>query len=283
MLDQRLDDRRHGEHVRDAVALDELPGRLRVERVAGHQHAERAARDLGQGVDTGAVRERGGDERRVGLGRARHQVAQVVDHDEGHLAVGEHRRLGPAGGARGEEKPQRVVVVDRGRFGGGRRAGNPGRDQILVLDLTRASGADGHDDVDTIVRARDNRVGNVREGGVVEQHARTAGFRNVGDFRRGEAEVGRDPDRAQLERDPHALEHRVGVARVHEDAVAPADAAPAQRRDARVHPCFELGPVPRPLAPDQRGPVREAARGLGQQRAQVHHAARHVTRSRMLT
>ena len=48
------------------------------------------------------------------LSRARRQVGEMIGDDEAHLAMGQHRRLGTSRGARGEEEPAGIVVLDRG-------------------------------------------------------------------------------------------------------------------------------------------------------------------------
>ncbi len=76
MTHQRGQDRRHGEHVADPVLLDQRPDLRGVELLAGGHHRHRAARDLGELVDPGAMRQRRDDEGRVALRGARHQVGQ---------------------------------------------------------------------------------------------------------------------------------------------------------------------------------------------------------------
>ena len=85
-----------------------------VEAVAGWKHGLGGAGDLDELVDSGAVRQGRHDKGGVPVPRAGHEVAEVVGDDKGHLAVGEHGGLGPAGGAGGEEEPAGVVVLDVG-------------------------------------------------------------------------------------------------------------------------------------------------------------------------
>ncbi|MNU08058.1 hypothetical protein D3C72_2539400 [compost metagenome] len=56
-------------------------------------------RHLHQLVNTRAMRKRGNDDGGVARSGAGHQIAEMVGDDESHLAMGEHRRLGAAGGA----------------------------------------------------------------------------------------------------------------------------------------------------------------------------------------
>ena len=65
-------------------------------------------------MHAGAMRQRRDHQRGVLLGGAGHQIGEMVGHHKGHLAMGQHRRLGSACGARGEEEPAGIVIVDRG-------------------------------------------------------------------------------------------------------------------------------------------------------------------------
>ena len=114
ILDQHLQDRRHGEQVRQAVLLDQRKGRLGVELVRRHQHRLAAAGDHVQLVNAGPMRQGRQHQRAIVLGRARHQVAQVVGDDEAHLPVRQHRGLRSPGRARGEEQPAGAVPLHRG-------------------------------------------------------------------------------------------------------------------------------------------------------------------------
>ena len=91
-----------------------MPRRCRTDRLQQHRFH---ARHLCELVDAGAVRQRRNYQRGIGVGRARHQVAQVVRHHERHLPVGEHGGLGSPGGAGGEEEPARIVVLDEATAG----------------------------------------------------------------------------------------------------------------------------------------------------------------------
>src|SRR5215208_3333041 len=83
MLRQPLHDGRDREHVRHAPSLDEAPGLLDVEAVAGQKHGLGATRDLRELMDAGPVREWRHHERGVAMR-----------------------------GAGGEEEPARIVVLD---------------------------------------------------------------------------------------------------------------------------------------------------------------------------
>ena len=143
-------------------------------------------------VDAGAVRQRRHDQRGIGRGGAGHQVAEVVGDDEGHLAVGQHRGLRPAGRARGEEEPAGVVALDR-RVGSG--AGP-------ACSATRASQSASPKPASPIAttaecRRRSQRGGVVGEVGVADHAGGAAGLRQIGDLVRGLAEVRRHPDGAE--------------------------------------------------------------------------------------
>ena len=66
-------------------------------------------------VDARAVRQRRHRDGAVALVGAGDEVGQVVGHHEGHLAMGQHRRLRAAGRSGGVEEPERVVVRDSHR------------------------------------------------------------------------------------------------------------------------------------------------------------------------
>ena len=113
MLDHHLQNGRHGKDVADAVRLDQPERFGDIEFLRRQQDGRHAARRLHELVHAGAMRQRRDHQRGVGLRRARHQVGEMICHHKGHLAVGEHRRLGAAGGAGGEEEPAGIVVIDR--------------------------------------------------------------------------------------------------------------------------------------------------------------------------
>ncbi len=114
---QHRQNRRHGEHVGDVVTLHQTPRFRDIETFARHQHGGGAARDLRQGMHAGAVRQRRDHQRNVLFGGARHQIAQMVANDVIHLAMRQHARFWPPGGAGGVEEPRRMVAIDIGRTG----------------------------------------------------------------------------------------------------------------------------------------------------------------------
>jgi hypothetical protein len=60
------------------------------------------------------MRQRRHHQRRIGFRGTRHQVGEMIGHHKGHLTMGQHRCLGAARGARGEEEPAGIVIIDRG-------------------------------------------------------------------------------------------------------------------------------------------------------------------------
>ena len=78
------------------------------------QDGRHAARRLHELVHAGAMRQRRDHQRGILLRGAGHEISEMVGHHEGHLAMGQHRRLGTPGGARGEEEPAGIVILDRG-------------------------------------------------------------------------------------------------------------------------------------------------------------------------
>ena len=119
MFDQHLDDGGHGEHVAHPMALHQLPDLLGVEARGRRQHGAGGARHLGQQMDAGAVRQRRHGQADVLLGRARHEIAQMIGDHEGHLPMRQHCRFRPPGGAGCEEEPAWIVMlhIDAGRRG----------------------------------------------------------------------------------------------------------------------------------------------------------------------
>src|SRR5258705_8415084 len=62
---------------------------------------------------------------------------------------------------------------------------------------------------------------------------------------------------------------------MHEDAVAPGDAARGKRGGQRRNEVIDLAPGPGSIAPDKADTVAMPAGILGEEMRQVHHAARH--------
>ena len=158
-------------------------------------------------------------------------------------AVGEHRALREARGARGVELQEAVV----GRGGVVAGVGLVGGEEGLVLVVRHP------DDALHGGRVRPQPVDDRGELGPDEQDAGPRVGDHVDDLRRGEPEVHHRVRRADLRAGQRQL-HRGGVVEVeHGDAVARRDPGRAQRRGEPLH------------APDQRRP-----RGVGAREADRH-------------
>ena len=193
----------------------------------------------------------------------------VGDHKT-HLAVGQHRGLGLAGGARGVEEPQRVVVVHADL---GRRRAQVLLHQRLVARIRSAGGAGVAlaypDHMAQRVGRGTHRRGMLGKHRLDQHQHRAAGFPQIGHLARREPEVGRHPDTAHAKRRPAALEHRQVVARLQQDTVAFFQTECQQRGHQRVHPRVDLVPGPALFALDQCGVRREQPGGVPQQARQV--------------
>ena len=252
MLGQHLEDGRHGEGVGDAMLLHEREDLGRVEPAARQQHARHAARDLHHLVQPRAVRKRGDDERTIGAVRqAGHQVGQVVGDDELQLPMGQHARFRTPGRAGRVEEPGRVVAIDPH----GRDRIRPGCERLPFV---------------AEVDHRQARRGRVLSEHVLRQHQHRAALPgDEGHVVGHEAEVDRHPDGTERPAGIDGLEHRQPVARLHDDAVAPADATFPQARcggaDAGAH--LAPGRDAHPL--DQRRMVRQPVGRLVQRDREV--------------
>ena len=157
-------------------------------------------------------------------------------------AVGEHRALREAGGARGVELQEAVV----GRGGVVAGVGLVGGEEGLVLIRYPDDALHGG-------QVRPQPVDDRGELGPDEQDAGPRVGDHVDELRRGEPEVHHRVRRADLRARQREL-HRGGVVEVeHGDAVARRDPGRAQRRGEPLH------------APDQRRP-----RGVGAREADRH-------------
>ena len=96
------------------MALDQPVGFVDIEAVRGEKNRRNSAGGLHQLVDARPMREGRNHEGGVLLGRARHEVAEVVCDHEGHLPMGQDRGFRAPGRAGRKEKPAGVVVIDPG-------------------------------------------------------------------------------------------------------------------------------------------------------------------------
>ena len=232
MFDQHLDDGGHGEHVAHPMALHQLPDLLGVEARGRRQHGAGGARHLGQQMDAGAVRQRRHGQADVLLGRARHEIAQMIGDHEGHLPMRQHRRFRPPGGAGREEEPAGIVMlhIDAGRRGA-----------PLRLDQVRDLGR-GEAFRPQPCQQRQLRHGPRHGLGVVgivalaQEHLGARCLRQIGRLVRCDAEVRRHPDGAQAQRGEERFDEFKAVARMHQHAVALAHAMGGQRPPAALRP-----------------------------------------------
>jgi hypothetical protein len=293
-VDEPGEDGRHGEHVRDPVPFDELPGLAGVEARRRGQHAGGAAGHLGEEVDPRTVGQRGDHERCVGVIESGHHVAELVRHDEGQLIVRQDRRLGTAGRAGGEQEHRRISPVD-GRIGldAGLLAGIGEQVVEQVRRRWRAgrpvADEDGEPRPCRFDDGRDERCG----AAVAEEGRRTAQPRQVRDLPLREPGAGRGVDRAQPEQRELNHDHLDAVGRVHQPDVPRPDAVRAQRPRQRTGGPVECLPGgDRARAHDLRAVGQAACHG-GEQVCDVGGAKRggvgeaktsrgHRVRSRML-
>ena len=112
MLDHHFQDRRNGEDIADAMALDQPERLVNIEAFRRKQDRRNAARGLHELVDARAMRKRRDHQRGVILGGAGHEVGEVIGDHKGHLAVGQYRRFGSSCRARSEEEPAGIVVLN---------------------------------------------------------------------------------------------------------------------------------------------------------------------------
>ena len=203
------------------------------------------------------------------MGRAGHQVAEMVRDHEGHLAMGEHGGLRAPGRAGGEEEPARIVVL-HARHGNG--LGHVVlHKRVVVFAETRAPDGDHEADRRCCLPHGRGVLGKV----AVADHAGCAArLRQIGDLVRRLAEVRRHPDGAEPEAGEHRFEHLVAVLGLHQHAVSLSDPLCGKRCRHRIDAPVEIRPCPAALAPDEADLVRMPARRLPQEMRQVHHPVR---------
>ena len=169
----------------------------------------------------------------------------MIGDDKGHLAVGQHRRLGAARGARGEEEPAGIVILDRGILD---VDAGMGRDRLADGCLAESALADPPGESQRRAR-RFHRGGMIGKIAMTQKRLGAGGGREPGDLVRHQPEIGRHPDRAEPEGGEHRPEHLVAILGMHEDAVALADAARGQCRRQRRDQGVDLAPGPGPARP----------------------------------
>ena len=257
VLGQQLDDRRHREQVRHAPALHQCPGLVDIEAVARQKDRLHRARHLHELMDPRPMRERRDHQRGIRMGRAGHQVAEMVRDHEGHLAMGEHGGLRAPGRAGGEEEPARIVVL-HARHGNG--LGHVVlHKRVVVFAETRAPDGDHEADRRCCLPHGRGVLGKVA---VADHAGRAARLRQIGDLVRRLAEVRRHPDGAEPEAGEHRFEHLVAVLGLHQHAVSLSDPLCGKRCRHRIDAPVEIRPCPVALAPDEADLVRMPARRL---------------------
>ena len=232
------------------------------------------------GLQPEGVEERVDDQVAVAFPQPDHRRPRVVRAD-GRL-VAQHRALGHAGGAGGEQDVAQVVGPDRG---------GPGRD-IGPVDLAGpfeevgprrravARGAPQHDDL--VERggfaggAQQGDVVGVEEVGDREEDAGSRGAQDVGGFVALEPGVERHDHRARPVHRAGGHDPLVDVRRPDRDPVTRLDAGGDQRGGGLVDPCEEVAEAPAHLAivaavdqpltitEERRGPLERAGDGGGQ-------------------
>ncbi len=270
VLDHHLQDRRHCEHVADAVRFDQAECFVDVKTLRRKQDGFRAPCGLHELMNARAMRQRCNHERGVVFGGAGHQVGEMICHHKSHLAVGQHRRLGAPGGAGGEEEPAGIVVFDRripnGRF-------RMRRDHIADGFLAEPALADPPGESERRAR-RFHRGGMVGKIAVTQKGFGAGGGGEIGDLVRHQSKIGRHPDRAQTKGRKHRPEHLVAILGMNQDAVAPDNAARGQRCRKRRDVGVDLPPGPGFFGPDEADTIAMPARILREEMRKIHHPAR---------
>ena len=109
------------------------------------------------------------------------------------------------------------------------------------------------------------------------------GLRQIGDLRRGQAEIGRHPDRAQHPGREHRLQHGVGIARMQQNAIACRTPRAASAAGAAWTRRLNSRPGPDRVAPDDRAAVREPRVRSDQQMREIDWSGSAQTGSRIDT
>ena len=209
--------------------LDQPEGLFDVEALGRQQDGRHAARGLHQLMHAGAMGQRRDHQRRVGLGRTGHQVAQMIGHHKGHLAMGQHCCLGSACRARGEEEPAGIVIVDRSVFEAAPRAWR--RYRLAHRLLGEGALADPPGERERGLAGCDRRM--IGKVAVAQERLGAGGGREIRHLVRHQPEIGGNPDRAEPEGCKHRPEHLVAILGMDQDAVALDDAACCERRRQR--------------------------------------------------
>ena len=191
---------------------------------------------------------------KIGAARQRHIVRQAIErmHAIGvvppEIAMGQHRALGPAGGAGGVHDHRDIILADPDGIGRGRGRLRPVR---LVL-----GGEESLERLEPIALRLDDRA----ELRVDDERARRAILDHEGELRPGQAEIERHEDRAEPRRGKHDEEEHRLVEAEESDALALADAERRQPRRAVLDRLLHVGVSPG-RAPRNAGPCAPACAG----------------------
>jgi hypothetical protein len=243
----RVEHGRDGEERVDPLLLDHLQRRGRVEP-AHHDGAPAAQqRRVDRAVESTYMEQRRQRQRALVLREV--EAEQLVHRVPRHVAVGEHRTLGPAGGAGRVHDQARVLERDRLvpllRIGLG--------EQLLVGEGVGAAlrRGFGRHPVPHARQAVPQRVGEPAELPAVDDDRRPRVGEDVLRLGRSQAGVDRHPDRTELPAGVEGLERRRVVATGPGHPVAGDHAEPGQRGGGAAHALGEAGVRGgRPLEPD---------------------------------
>ena len=215
-----LQDCRHSKGIGDLVLFNQRKHLLGIKPLAVKQNRNHPPGNLGNLMNSSAVRERCDDQRRVLLAQTWEKIGKTIGDDKAHLPVCQHGSLGAPRRTGCEEEPAGIIVVDgsffksRGTFS---RQIAPG--VFFVVRLLQANNVFKRRSLDRF-RSIPVRF----EHRIISQHLGARILRDKGNFVFGQAKVHRDPNSPQFERRKHGFKHRKGIARLNKNAVALADA-----------------------------------------------------------
>ena len=255
-IEQPLHHRGRGEHRHVLPRGEQAEDLVRLERAGLRHDVDPHPRHMRHHVEAGAVAHRRGVQDRV-AGRGRVHLGQIRKARLREIAMGEHRALRPAGGARGIEQPGEIVArarLDRRRIGGEQRV-------IFVA---------ADDDQPLEARRRMRRDLLVEAAGR-EAHARAGMLEDVAELAPVQLGVRRHRREAAVPDAVNGLEILDAVLRDDRDAIA---GLQSERAQAARQPRRALGELPvglddaRPLPGRRR--TRMAQAGARKPGGDVH-------------